>query len=244
VRILVPFTGIVLAGGRSARMGTDKAFIPVPVVPTAGTDEVAGDAVATDTDGFEPMAAIALRALRDAGATPVVAVGGDAARLGALGYVTWPDDHPDEGPLGGLLTGLRRAPLDIVVVLTCDMPAIDAASVRGLVQTLSADIDADVAIPLVGGVAQVLTAAYRRRALAPLETAFAAGERSVKRAVRDLRVVRVDHLDPSRLVDLDRPEDVENYARSASTAPVEPAPADSPPASPPRPDVPPPRPER
>jgi hypothetical protein len=87
----------------------------------------------------------------------------------------------------------------------------------------------DAAIPLIGDEHQVLTAAYRHRALAPLEAAFAAGERSVKRALHELRVVPVEHLDPRRLVDLDRPEDVENYARSASSPPVDPAAADAPP---------------
>lgn len=203
-RILVPFTGVVLAGGRSTRMGTDKAFLALPA-PAGGPSR--------------PLVTVARDALHDAGATPVVAVGGDAAGLDALGLVTWPDDHPDAGPLGGLLTALGRTQLDIVVVLTCDMPAIDAASVRGLVQTLSAHPEADAAIPVVDGVAQVLTAAYRRRARVALAAAFAAGERSVKRAATALTVVDVDHLDPGRLVDLDRPEDVENYARADRSRP-------------------------
>lgn len=194
----MPFTGVVLAGGRSRRMGTDKAF--VTVADPAGT----GDP--------RPLATVARDALRDAGGTPVVAVGGDAERLAGLGLDTWPDEHPDEGPLGGLLTALTHAPLDLVVVLTCDMPAIDAASVRGLVQALSAAPEADAAVPVVDGVAQVLTAAYRRRARGPLAAAFDRGERSVKRALVDLEVVPVEHLDPRRLVDLDRPEDLENYA--------------------------------
>jgi molybdopterin-guanine dinucleotide biosynthesis protein A len=67
-------------------MGRDKAFVVV--------------------DG-EPMVVRVARALRGAGADEVVAVGGDEARLSALGLAHLPDDHPGEGPLGGVLTALR-----------------------------------------------------------------------------------------------------------------------------------------
>jgi molybdenum cofactor guanylyltransferase len=185
------FTGAVLTGGSSTRMGADKALLVV--------------------DG-RPMAVRAADALRSAGAAEVVAIGGDLEALVALGLDARPDDHPDEGPLGGVISALRLAAHDMVVVLACDMPAVDASVVRPLVEALEADPQADVAAATEGGRVQALTAVYRLRTRAALAEQFAAGERAVRRAIVGLVVVEVDGLDPATLVDVDRPEDLRRYA--------------------------------
>ena len=105
--------GAVLCGGASRRMGADKAMIRV-------------DGVA--------MARRVADALLDAGCSPVIAVGGDAAELGRLGLVGVDDEFPGEGPLGGVLTALSLgAP---AVVLACDLPNIRAATVSALIAAL------------------------------------------------------------------------------------------------------------
>jgi molybdopterin-guanine dinucleotide biosynthesis protein A len=91
------FTGAVLTGGRSRRMGRDKAFVGV--------------------EG-EPMVRRVVRALRAGGAIEVVAVGGDETGLLAEDLDRFvPDLHPGEGPLGGVLAALDAAPAAIVVVV-------------------------------------------------------------------------------------------------------------------------------
>jgi molybdopterin-guanine dinucleotide biosynthesis protein A len=182
------FTGAVLAGGASRRMGQDKAFV--------------------DWHG-RPLVAVAAAALAGAGAAPVLAIGGDAARLRDAGLVPVSDDHPGEGPLGGILTALAATAEDLLVVLTCDLAAVGRAEVAAVVVALAADPEADVAAPLLDGRPQFLSAAYRRRAAGPLGAAFAAGERAVRRAVSgSLRLAEVHGLDPARLVDLDTPDDL------------------------------------
>ena len=185
------FTGAVLTGGSSTRMGTDKALL-----------EVHGRA----------LAVVAADALTAAGADEVLAVGGDLAALARLGLDARADDHPGEGPLGGILTALRHASHDLVVVLACDMPGIDATVVSALVRALADDPDADVAAADGGGQVQALTAAYRREGRPVLAARFAAGERAVRRAIAPLRVVLVDGLTPEALADVDRPEDLRRYA--------------------------------
>jgi len=66
-------------------MGRDKALLPV---------------------GGVPMALRVADALRAAGADEVVAVGGDATALAALGLTVVPDDHPGAGPLAAIVTAL------------------------------------------------------------------------------------------------------------------------------------------
>jgi molybdenum cofactor guanylyltransferase len=192
----VPFGGVVLAGGLSTRMGTDKAFL----VPG---------------DGGPVLAERGRRALTEAGARQVLAVGGDGGRLRALGFTTVPDRTPGFGPLGGLISGLQAASQDLVVVLSCDLPAIDARTVTELVRCLARRPDAAAALPTFDGRCQVLVGAYRRRIVAPvLEAAFRSGERSIRRALEGLIVAPVATVRRAPLVDVDRPEDLDHYARS------------------------------
>jgi molybdopterin-guanine dinucleotide biosynthesis protein A len=190
VALLIRASGIVLTGGASRRMGSDKALLPVGVPPTPLAVRVAG-------------------ALRDGGCPDITCVGGDLAGLRALGLTAVPDDHPGAGPLGGVLTGLRFAALPIVVALACDLPAIDGAAVRGLVTALTGRPGADVAVPFVDGHLQVHAAAFRRAARASLAEAFDGGERSLTRAIGGLEVVEVTRLDPNALVDVDSPSDLD-----------------------------------
>jgi molybdenum cofactor guanylyltransferase len=155
----------VLTGGRSSRMGRDKALLEVH-----GT----------------PMGRIAADALLDAGACEVFAVGGDVAGLAGVGLRTVADRWPGEGPLGGLVTALDEATTDLVVVLACDLPAITAEAVGAVVGAIDR---ADAAVPLVGAQPQHLLAAWRRStALHHLQAAFTAGERAIWRAVQGLAV--------------------------------------------------------
>ena len=178
------FTGAVLTGGRSTRMGRDKALIAV--------------------DGV-PLAVRAATALRDAGATAVVAIGGDLDALAALGLDARTDLDPGEGPLGAILTAFAAAPTDLVVVLACDLPLVDAATVRCLLQTIG---DHAAAVPVTDR-AHPLCAVYRAsRCGAPLGQAFAAGERAVHRALEALDAVPVELPDPEVLRNVNRPGDL------------------------------------
>jgi molybdopterin-guanine dinucleotide biosynthesis protein A len=198
----VAFTGVVLAGGSSSRMGRDKAFIEV--------------------DG-RPLVTIAVGALRAGGASRVVVVGGDAARIGALDPGLHPgldlivDEHPGDGPLGGLVSGLRAADDPIAMVLACDMPAIDGDTVAFIVGALASHATALVAAPRVGDRLQILTAAYRLTVLPVLDAAFVAGERAPRRALGPVEVTEVVGVDPNRLDDVDRPQDLSRYAQPGHT---------------------------
>jgi len=175
-------------------MGRDKAFV-----------EVHG----------RPLAAVARDALVQAGATEVLAVGGDAEKLIGLGLRPVPDEHPGDGPLGGIITGLGAATSPTVVVLACDLLFVDAATVRRLVRALgrdTTDVSVDVAVPVVDGVRQLLAAAWRRQAVAALRVAFDDGVRAPRSALGDLRVRDVHGVAARLLADADSPEDLNRYA--------------------------------
>lgn len=181
------FVAGVLTGGASRRMGRDKATLPV---------------------GGAPMGARVSAAARDAGAAETVCVG-----LAVPGEAHLTDDHPGSGPLGGLLTALRWAGGRPVVVLGCDLVDPSPAAIGRAVARLLAVDAADVAVPVARGREQWLHAAWAPSALAPLEAAFAAGERAVHRAVAGLVVHRYDEHDIEALADADTPEDLPRDAR-------------------------------
>lgn len=105
----------VLAGGRSSRMGRDKAFV-----------EVEG----------QPMAARVARALREGGAEPVHLVGKDPT-LATLGLPWVPDREALHHPLVGAAAALRHARLlgaDAALLCPCDLAWIDAQAIASLLR--------------------------------------------------------------------------------------------------------------
>lgn len=184
--------GAVLAGGASSRMGADKAFIEI--------------------DGV-PMVARAAEALRAAGAGPVLVVGGDDDRLGALGLDTLPDRYPGEGPLGGVITALgvldAYGDIEAVVTLPCDVTSPDPAAVRRVLDGLAVGSPrADLVVPVGGGAPQWAHAGWRRTCLRPLSEAFERGVRALREAAPMLRVVEVEVPGEHWFRDADRPEDL------------------------------------
>ncbi|HEY8093734.1 MAG TPA: molybdenum cofactor guanylyltransferase [Acidimicrobiales bacterium] len=178
------FAAAILTGGRSSRMGRDKALIEV--------------------DGV-PMVLRVAAALERAGAEPVLAVGGDSAALTALGLRCVPDRHPGQGPLGGLLTAF--AALDghqLVAAAATDLPWLTPQVVGALVDAIGPHAAALARTSSV----EPLCGVWRVAAAAPaLTEAFAGGERAVHRAVADLDVVVVE-VPPEALRNVNEPEDL------------------------------------
>lgn len=155
-----------------------------------------------------PLVRHAVDALVAAGAAEVLVVGGDAPALTAFGLDVVADDHPGEGPLGGLLTAFGAAHHDVVVLLSCDLLAPSPDAVRAVVAALAAHPDAQWAAPRSDGRPQLLHAAYRRAGEDHWAAAFAAGERSLRRPAGGVVGVDVPGLDPAVLADADAPEDL------------------------------------
>lgn len=101
------FTGVVLAGGRSSRMGRDKALL--------------------DWQG-RPLIEHMMALLREAGAREVV-VSGDRPDYRGI-----PDASPGGGPLIGLLSVADALPEGELLVVPVDMPRLPVALLRRLMQ--------------------------------------------------------------------------------------------------------------
>lgn len=90
------------------------------------------------------------------------------------------DAAPGGGPLAGLVAALDGAGDDPVVVLGVDLPFVGEDTLRALLDALG---EAPALVPSPGRIPQPLAALYTRACAATLTRAYAAGERSVTRAV-------------------------------------------------------------
>ena len=198
----LPRTGaIVLAGGRSTRMGRDKASMPFDgttllgrVVATLATvvDEVV--VVARRDQTLPPLPAVA---------TPV-----------RLAF----DEIEDRGPVGGLAAGLASLVAPVAYLSSCDVPLLVPDFVRAMFAALG---DADVAMPEVDGRLHPLAGVYRRDpVLAAARALLASGRLRPVFLLETLAGVRVPAArlraaDPEfrSLENLNTPEDLERARR-------------------------------
>ena len=177
-------TGVVLTGGGSRRMGVDKALVEV-------------DGVA--------MASRVATALAEGGCDPVVCQGGDAEALAALGLAVVADSRRGGGPVAGILDALSATDGDIVVS-ACDLPWLDAGTVKQLIEVAEARPDADVVVahdpdgPHLAGV-------WRARSRQRLEGLVAGGVRSYRDALERLNMVCVD-VPSSVVANVNSPDDL------------------------------------
>jgi len=174
---------VVLTGGASTRMGTDKASLVV--------------------DG-QSMLDRVLATLEDAEVANVVVA--DAHELPDAGGSQ--ADGP-LGPLAGVVAAWGElttsgAP-DPVVVLSCDLPGITSVVVRELVRT-SLDHEHG-ALAHDGERPQPLVAAYRPAAMRELVAAFNRGERSIRRCFGDWDLAQISFA-PHLVADADTPADL------------------------------------
>ncbi len=134
--------GVLLAGGRSRRMGRDKARLLFL---------------------GEPLIARAVRRMAQA-ARQVVVVAREPARYAFTGVACVPDVLPQAGPLAGLWSGALTLPFPYFVAGACDMPFFNPRLALGLLHLLVED-DLDAAVPRdAQGREQPLHGVYRRAA--------------------------------------------------------------------------------
>ncbi len=136
--------GVVLAGGRSARMGTPKAAL-----------EWHGSTLLRRTVGI-------LARVTNGPVVVVCAPGQDLPNL-PTGTLITDDPREGKGPVQGIAAGLAalRARADIAFICSTDMPFLHPAFVRRVLRVLDDSETVDVALPLARGFRQPLAAAYR-----------------------------------------------------------------------------------
>jgi molybdopterin-guanine dinucleotide biosynthesis protein A len=158
-------TAVVLVGGRSRRMGRDKAQI----VP--------------DTAGGRTLTQLVLDTL--SGVASFALLSGRA--LPGLDVPAIPDRYFDAGPLGGIASALAEVDTPLALVAACDMPSIVPALPRLLLDRVRADpAAAAVMCRSDAGLEPLLSAWRPALALPVLRAAIAGGVLSLHDAIARL----------------------------------------------------------
>lgn len=198
---------IVLCGGRSVRMGADKANVML---------------------GHETLLQRVCRITSDV-ASPIVVVAGEGQELPSLArdVIVIRDRYPGEGPLGGLLTGMLHLQDMLgdqwttasVWATTCDAPFVNSNIIRFLSSRFDGSSNA-VAVSHQGH-KNPFGAVYRSTAMSGIQNAFAGGERRAAAALESDDVVMLSSeeltaFDPDLLClkNVNTPQDLE-FARNS-----------------------------
>lgn len=193
---------IILAGGRSTRMGTNKALLALP-----GNRHITFVEHLTST--LTPLCTETILVVRDAN---------DAANYSLAGVRVVTDNLPDYGPLMGIYTGLSAMQAPRALVVAVDMPFIQPALISFL---LSQPLTNTLLVPIVNNVPQVLLAVYPRTIL-PLIDQRIQQERRDPRSLLEVAAVQYIEEAQLRLVDpelrsfvnVNTPEELNHLQRS------------------------------
>ncbi len=174
--------GFVLAGGKSSRMGRDKALLLL------------------DGMTLVERALLSLRAV-----CAQVAIAGGDARLAPFGRVL-PDDRPGCGPLGGIVSALEQSAFAWNLFVPVDVPFVPAEVWRALLAR--AEQGDAICVMARGQHVQPLCAAYAKAAAPVLRQELEAGRWKVTAAIGAAGpVAYIDFVEESWFLNVNTPEE-------------------------------------
>ena len=174
-------TSIVLAGGHNRRLGRDKAL---------------------ETIGGKSLIERVIERLSPLSSQLLIVTSREQSDLPVTGKAKiLVDLYPGRGPLGGVYTGLLASQSSHSIVVACDMPFLNQALLRHMMQ-LSANFD--LVVPRLGSMTEALHAVYSKACLVPIEYLLKQNNLRVDQLftlvdVKYLEAEEIDRFDPEHL---------------------------------------------
>lgn len=192
--------GLVLAGGKSERMGRDKGLL-----------------VYYD----QPHRLWLADLLSEACERVFISIGhaDDAMPGDGRDYIADRADYAGNGPIGALLSANAAHPGQAWLVVSCDLPFFDRAAIGALLANRDGSKYATAFFNPVNGQPEPLVTIYEPAFMDALPAWFAAGDRSMRRimARSDTRLIR--DFDQRWLVSADTPAGYEAARRDLGRGP-------------------------
>lgn len=184
-------TAIVLAGGRSTRMGIDKGLISLNGKPL----------IAHVIEAIEPLCSTIL-------------ISTNKPEYEAFGYPLIADLYQGIGPMGGLHAGLLASKDVDNMLLSCDMPLVDAELLEAL---LAHRINYQAVIPVLDGQSFPICAYYNKSVLTMLDAEITAGLYKMKLFLKKLHALELQ-LDQNvfshKMFNINTQQDFESLTKS------------------------------
>jgi molybdopterin-guanine dinucleotide biosynthesis protein A len=172
-----PVAGFVLAGGRSSRMGRDKALLEI---------------------GNMPLVVRAAKLLLEGLVDPVKVIGPPQLLSAQSGLSVQPDLYPGAGPLGGIASALAYSSRPWNLIIACDMPYLSRNWLKYLIGRALRS-SADVVLPESAytrkALPEPLCAVYHQRGKARIAVALARGVRKIMDGLAELQIEQVSPVD-------------------------------------------------
>jgi molybdopterin-guanine dinucleotide biosynthesis protein A len=183
-------TAIILAGGKSSRMGgSDKALLPVNGIPMIQhiTDQLSGE--------FRQ----------------ILIGAGDTEKYAFLGHPVISDQQKDMGPLMGILSCLEASAHDINFVTGCDIPVMNMELIRQMI-TMAGEFD--IVMPRHGeDQYEPLFAVYRKTCVEYARNAIGEGKYRITEMLKYARAGYVDFNSVQWYRNLNNKEDYSRFLK-------------------------------
>jgi molybdopterin-guanine dinucleotide biosynthesis protein A len=168
-------TGIILSGGKSLRMGENKAFIKIGGIPIINR----------------------IHSLFENIFNEIIIVTNQTQLFAHFNAKIYSDLFPDRGVLAGLYTGLFFSSFPYSFCVACDMPFLKESVINYLIQMID---DCDVVVPRIRDGLEPLHAIYSKNCLDPIKKLIDEGKYKI---LEFYPMVRIKTIDQQALIPLD-----------------------------------------
>jgi molybdopterin-guanine dinucleotide biosynthesis protein A len=184
-------TGMVLAGGRSSRMGIDKSLLVWK---------------------GKTLVEHAINALKPLCSKVIISSNNPVYHF--TGCEIWPDELPQQAPIIGIYSCLKRSGTDMNIILSCDMPYIETGLLRYLIE--SSD-NHHIVVPVHDdGLIEPLCGIYNKTVITQLEHYIKSNDLSLYKFLQECphQFIMINNELPfyrnNMFVNINTPEDLKN----------------------------------
>ncbi|MES2745775.1 MAG: molybdopterin-guanine dinucleotide biosynthesis protein B [Bdellovibrionota bacterium] len=189
-----PLRALILAGGRSERMGRDKALISYQ---------------------DQPQFARLYNELSEINLNPVISLRADQwPDLDLSPYSLLRDRFTGLGPLGGILTALHDEGDTALLVVACDLPLLDKSTIQNLIVNRDPSKCATAYRSTTDGLPEPLCAIYEPKIKMRLHEALGLGLSCPRKVLLNTASHIIEAISPQALANANTPDDYKRYANA------------------------------